>query len=156
MRCRSCGDRVDRRRVELGYDYCTRDECQQRCLQRVRFARIGVNKAADQIVRVEEVLPTWESSPTVASAEDDDVPRRVARRPRPDVKRRFTSAAEELRQAGRALDSELRRRYERFCRGEITASEMRLEQNELIRRFNQRVVSENIRYRGMLRRELHG
>jgi len=42
--------------------------------------------------------------------------------------------------------------YQRFCRGEITAREMDKERDELIREFNQLVRSENIRYRGMLRR----
>ena len=57
MKCRNCGDEVDPRRVELGYDYCTRRECQERLMKRVELARVTVNKAADQYVRAEEVVP---------------------------------------------------------------------------------------------------
>ncbi len=58
MKCRNCGDEVDPRRVELGYDYCTRRECQERLMKRVELARVTVNKAADQYVRAEEVVPS--------------------------------------------------------------------------------------------------
>ena len=44
--------------------------------------------------------------------------------------------------------------YERFCRSEITHAEMRAEQNALIRAFNDRVRSENIRYRSFLRKRV--
>ena len=57
MQCRNCGDLVDPRRVELGYDYCLKEECQQRCLERVHLAAIGVNKAADYYMKADEVLP---------------------------------------------------------------------------------------------------
>ncbi len=48
---------MDPRRVELGYDYCLKEECQQRCLHRVKLAALGVNKAADYYMRADEVLP---------------------------------------------------------------------------------------------------
>ena len=57
MKCRNCGDELDPRRVELGYDYCKRRECQERLMKRVELARVTVNKAADQYVRAEEVVP---------------------------------------------------------------------------------------------------
>jgi hypothetical protein len=57
VHCRNCGDELDPRRVELGYDYCTRLVCQKRHMRRVRLARVGVNKAADQFVRADSVLP---------------------------------------------------------------------------------------------------
>jgi hypothetical protein len=57
LECRNCGDVVDPRRVELGYDYCLKEECQQRCLKRVELAAVGVNKAADYYMKAEEVLP---------------------------------------------------------------------------------------------------
>jgi len=44
--------------------------------------------------------------------------------------------------------------YERFCRSEITYADMRTEQNALIQAFNDRVRSENIRYRSFLRKRL--
>ena len=55
LQCRNCGDVVDPQRVELGYDYCLKQECQQRCMKRVRLAAIGVNKAADYYARAEEM-----------------------------------------------------------------------------------------------------
>jgi len=48
---------VDPRRVELGYDYCMKEVCQQRCIERVQLAAVGVNKAADYYMKAEEVLP---------------------------------------------------------------------------------------------------
>ena len=44
--------------------------------------------------------------------------------------------------------------YGRFCRSEITHREMRTEHNALIQAFNDRVRSENIRYRSYLRKRL--
>ena len=63
MQCRNCGDVVDPRRVELGYDYCLKEECQQRCLKRVQLAAVGVNKAADYYMKAEEVLPPRPPAP---------------------------------------------------------------------------------------------
>ncbi len=57
MNCTNCGDPVDPRRVELGYDYCTRPECQERCSKPVRLAAVAVNKASDQYVKADEVAP---------------------------------------------------------------------------------------------------
>ena len=50
------------------------------------------------------------------------------------------------------LDDALKRSYQRFREGQITAQEMDRECAELVGSFNQRVMSENIRYRSMLRR----
>src|SRR5215210_3242662 len=57
VKCKSCGEDVDPRRVELGYDYCTRRECQERLVNRIELARVTVNKAADQYVRADELGP---------------------------------------------------------------------------------------------------
>jgi len=59
-----------------------------------------------------------------------------------------------LQLAADQLDAELMQVYERFCRSELTAAEMRSEQNALIQAFNERVRSESIRYRSFLRKTL--
>lgn len=57
VQCRSCGNPVDPRRVELGYDYCLKEECQRLGVKPVKLASIGVNKAADYYTTPDELLP---------------------------------------------------------------------------------------------------
>ena len=153
MKCKNCGEPVDPRRVELGYEYCTRAECQERCLERVELAAVAVNKASDQYVRADEVVPErpparWGIDPEPA---DDEAPGRCRLREAPPVRRR-SSTTKKLERAAARLDAELARLYERFCKGELTAAEMRSRQNERIRAFNALVRRENIRYRSFLRK----
>ncbi len=122
MKCRNCGDVVDPRRVELGYDYCLKEECQQRCLRRVELAAVGVNKAADYIMRADEVLPPPQPAPTVPTAGspasttpidlDQPGPKRPER-PRPTdlPPKRARSALERLREQEAQLDEALDRIY---------------------------------------------
>ena len=152
MKCKNCGDELDPRRVELGYDYCKRRECQERLMMRVELARVTVNKAADQYVRAEEVVPSGPRPRWGIDEEDErgDRPRRRVQKPpvrRPSTEKR-------LQRAARKLDAALMDVYERFCRSEITHAEMRREQNARIDAFNDRVRSENIRYRSFLRKRL--
>jgi hypothetical protein len=144
--------------VELGYDYCRKEECQRQCLQRVRLASVGVNKAADYYQRADEVLPP--ASPGVAPPppDQDDGAGEESRASRPARQSdgRPLSTLERLRAQEKALDEALARSYERFRHGEITASEMDQERDHLIDSFNARVRSENIRYRSLLRRRPHG
>jgi hypothetical protein len=153
MNCRNCGDPVDPRRVELGYDYCTRPECQQRCIERVELAAVTVNKASDQYVRADEVLPEtpsarWGIDPE--AAEDEERPARPS--PVAPRRRRRSTTTEKLDRAAARLDAELARLYELFCDAGLTAAEMRSQQNERIRAFNALVRRENIRYRSFLRK----
>ena len=151
VKCGNCGEPVDARRVALGYDYCTRPECQERFVKRVELARVTVNKAADQYLRAEEVVPSG-PRPRWGIDEEDRGPARPRHRvpepthaPRPSTEQR-------LRRASERLDAALLEVHERFCRSEITYTEMRSEQNALIHGFNQLVRSENIRYRSFLRK----
>jgi hypothetical protein len=153
VKCSNCGDEVDPRRVELGYDYCTRRECQERFVKGVELARVTVNKAADQYVRAEEVVPSG-PSPRWGIDEEDDAAERPDRRVQEPPPVRRPSTEKKLRRASQKLDAALMQVYERFCRSEITHAEMRTEQNALIRAFNERVRSENIRYRSFLRKRL--
>jgi hypothetical protein len=50
MRCVGCGDPLPAERAELGYTYCTRDDCQARFHRGVKIVAIGVNKSSDVYV----------------------------------------------------------------------------------------------------------
>jgi hypothetical protein len=147
LECRICGTPVDPRRVELGYDYCTADECQRRCVEQPKIVAVAINKAADQFVRAEAVVPQGE----MPRNRLDDAPiARGSREGRPPRRRRV-GTLEKLRMAGAELDRRLDESYQRFRRSETTAEEMAKERDELIREYNRRVMAENIRYRSMLR-----
>jgi hypothetical protein len=154
VKCRNCGDEVDPRRVELGYDYCTRRECQERLMKRVELARVTVNKAADQYVRADEVVPSGPRPRWGIDEEEEDGAVRPDRRVQEPQRVRRPSTEKKLQRAAQKLDAALMQVYERFCRSEITHAEMRTEQNSLIQAFNDRVRSENIRYRSFLRKRL--
>jgi hypothetical protein len=204
LQCRNCGDVVDPRRVELGYDYCLKEVCQQRYLKRVHLAAVGVNKAADYYMKAEEVLPPRPSAPAEvgspgtaeaeaactavagaaevggvagvggltevsaepAGAEVSAVAEPKATRPTPRrdaasktsrsvVGKGPKTTLERLREQEAALDGALDRSYERFRRGEITATELHAERDRMIGAFNRLVMRENIRYRSMLRGPAH-
>jgi hypothetical protein len=120
-------------------------------MKRVLLASVGVNKAADYYAKAEEMVPPSGPRPSV-SGEADELPPGRRQRPRPRKERRITTTLERLRHEEGELDAALRRSYERFSGGELTARDMDRERDQLIRAFNQRVMSENIRYRSMLRR----
>ena len=177
LQCRNCGDVVDPRRVELGYDYCLKEECQQICLKRVQLAAVGVNKAADYYMKAEEVLPPRPPAPEadeVAEPEAGDLDERQEPAepgqpgqpgppgqpglvrpsvPQPAAKapKRLKTTLERLRELEVALDAALDLSYDRFRRGEITATELHRDRDRLVEAFNRVVMRENIRYRSMLR-----
>jgi hypothetical protein len=152
VKCRFCDDAIDPRRGELGYDYCTSPECQQRGLKRLELARVAVNKAADQFVPAEDAVRRV-STVRYTIEDVDESPSSPSRSPRRKV-RTAPSTLEKLRAAERELDAKLTSSYDRFCRGDITAAEMKAEQSELIAAFNNRVMADNIRYRSLLRRQV--
>lgn len=151
VKCKNCGEVVDPQRVALGYEYCTRPECQERFVQRVELARVTVNKAADQYVRAEEVVPSGPRPRWGIDEEGDGADRPRQRVPEPPPAPR-PSTEQRLRRASEKLDAALLEVHERFCRSEITYAEMRAEQKALIRAFNELVRSQNIRYRSFLRK----
>jgi hypothetical protein len=156
LQCRNCGDAVDPRRVELGYDYCLKEECQQRCVRGVELAAVHVNKAADYYQRADEVVAPRKPVPAsvVVETSSDDGPPPTARKPRraPQPSSRPKSTLERLQAQEAALDDALEQSFARFSRNEITAQELDQERDRLIDAFNRQVRSENIRYRSMLRR----
>ncbi len=152
---------MDPRRAELGYDYCLKEECQRRCLQRVELAAVGVNKAADYYMRADEVLPppapAGSGAPVAPLGADEPDPVRMAKaRPAERPPARAKTTLERLGEQEARLDEALDRSYQRFRLGEITAREMDLERDRLVEAFNRQVRSENIRYRSFLRRGPHG
>ena len=51
--CTICGDELHPERAEK-YEYCTRRTCRERAAKAIRIASVGVNKAADQFVVLDE------------------------------------------------------------------------------------------------------
>jgi hypothetical protein len=51
--CTICGDKLHPERAEK-YDYCTKRSCRERAAKALRIASVGVNKAADQFVVLDE------------------------------------------------------------------------------------------------------
>jgi hypothetical protein len=154
MKCTNCGNPVDPRRVELGYDYCTRPACQERGVKRVQLAAVAVNKASDQYLKAEEVVPGGPSVRWGIDPEAANEPRRSPRAREPRRARRRAGTAQRLQRAASELDAELQRLYQQFCDAKLTAAEMRVQQNDRIRAFNAAVRRENIRYRSFLRKTL--
>lgn len=150
VKCRICGGVVDPRRVELGYDYCLKPQCQARGIKRVKLASVAVNKAADYITSADELVPSRAPGP-ISIVDEAGGTSTPARLPGTRPSKRLPSTLDRLRQAEARLDAALRESYERFERGAITAREMERESDELVDHFNRLVCSENIRYRSMLR-----
>jgi hypothetical protein len=138
--------------VELGYDYCLKEECQQRCVKRVRLAAVGVNKAGDYYTTADEVLPPRAPAPPRGDPDDNPPIPPYASRPVANDDTKVPSTLDRLREKEAQLDRALRASYERFQRGDITAREMEHECDALVAAFNRHVMGENIRYRSMLRR----
>jgi hypothetical protein len=53
VRCVTCGTRLHPERAQK-YDYCTKADCQAKNARSVTIASVGVNKAADQYVILDE------------------------------------------------------------------------------------------------------
>jgi hypothetical protein len=79
--CTICGDELHPERAEK-YDYCTRRSCRERAAKALTIASIGVNKAADQFVVLDErteremARGRFKKEPEASGS-----PRRHARRP---------------------------------------------------------------------------
>jgi hypothetical protein len=139
--CKHCGAAVAAERVELGYDYCTGRDCVAVCLQGPDIVAVGVNKAADQYVRREDLKLARVPRSTVVTGDQDYppfAPRRPKRRPPLDV----------LSDAGRiaTLEAELDQRLAQL------GPDDRAERRRLIDGFNAGLRGFNIRYRTLARR----
>src|SRR6478752_5192338 len=66
LRCTNCGNELSSERTELGYSYCTREECVAACFEPVDVVALAVNKAADQyLLRRHLDLPEHPPRPEV-------------------------------------------------------------------------------------------
>jgi hypothetical protein len=54
LKCIECGDELLIERVELGYRYCTKPECQAAHYRGLKITTVGVNKSADSIIVADE------------------------------------------------------------------------------------------------------
>ncbi|NMH97436.1 hypothetical protein [Pseudonocardia acidicola] len=52
--CAECGDTLLDERAELGYDYCTKPDCQAKRHRGLTITAIGVNKSADSFIVADE------------------------------------------------------------------------------------------------------
>jgi hypothetical protein len=139
--CRNCGEAVSQERVELGYDYCTRRECVAVCLRSPDIVAVGVNKAADQFVRRQDLnLPAVPRSTVVSSQQD--YPPFVARRPETRPPLEVLSDAGRIARLEADLDEHLAR----------LGPDDHAERLRLINAFNARLRGFNIRYRTLARR----
>lgn len=50
MKCIECGDELLSERAELGYQYCTKKQCQAKHHKGLTITAIGVNKSADTFI----------------------------------------------------------------------------------------------------------
>jgi hypothetical protein len=48
--CIECGDELVAERAELGYEYCTKKQCQSKHYKGITVTAIGVNKSADSFI----------------------------------------------------------------------------------------------------------
>ena len=151
VKCRICGDEVDPKRVELGYDYCLKEACQERAIKRVELASVAVNKAADYISGADEVPRPPAPDPITIVGDDSTASSATSPNVPAPTPKRIPSTLARLREQEARLDAALKLAYERFERGEITAREMERERDTLVEAFNRLVRDENIRYRSMLR-----
>ena len=66
LHCTNCGDELSSERAELGYSYCTREECVAACFEPADVVALAVNKAADQyLLRRHLELPEHPPRPEI-------------------------------------------------------------------------------------------
>ena len=86
--CVSCGEELHPERAEK-YDYCTKPTCRKRHARGLEIAAVGVNKAADQFVLLDErtkremASGRFKKQPDAASLPPRFAPGRTHSRPEP-------------------------------------------------------------------------
>jgi hypothetical protein len=133
LECRHCGAVVEPERAALGYDYCTREECVEACLEHLDVIAVAVNKASDQYVLKRDL--GW-SDPQVRGqpGEDGGWLSGLAARPRTRPAPPRTTAAR-IAELEAALDAALAHEDDPARRA------------KLVNDFNARLRHLNIRYR---------
>jgi hypothetical protein len=133
VECRNCGAVLDPERVELGYDYCTLDECVEACLEPLDVVAVAVNKASDQYVLKREL--GW-SDPRVRESQPDEGGWLSGLKPRtPPTSPAPHSSTARIAELEAQLDAELEREADPGRRA------------KLVNDFNARLRRLNIRYR---------
>jgi len=133
LECKHCGAAVEAERVELGYDYCTNDECVEACFEPLDVIAVAVNKASDQYVLKRDL--DW-SEPAEREAPQDEggwMSGLVARKPAKAAATRSSVARIAALEA--ELDEALERESDPVRRA------------KLVNDFNARLRRLNIRYR---------
>jgi hypothetical protein len=88
--CTICGDELHPERAEK-YDYCTKRSCRERAAKAITIASVGVNKAADQFVvlddRTEQEMARgrFKKEPEAGSPRRPRTPATHANRPVPEL-----------------------------------------------------------------------
>ena len=96
--CVTCGDELHPERAEK-YDYCTAPECRKRNARRLDVVAVGVNKAADQYVVLDErtrremAQGRYKKQPDVPGSLRVSSGRRTIRTPKPAPARKPASKA---------------------------------------------------------------
>ena len=78
--CVTCGDELHPERAEK-YDYCTKPECRERNARGLRVVAVGVNKAADQYVLLNERTEREMAAGRYKRRPEAEAPPRAPRRP---------------------------------------------------------------------------
>jgi hypothetical protein len=132
--CTNCGDELSSERSELGYTYCTRDECVAACFEPVDVVALAVNKAADQyLLRRHLDLP--EHPPRPSTADDDHLGALGLVARQPSERPRTRPTASRIARLERELDAALAAESDPERRRKLVN-----DHNAKLRRFN-------IRYR---------
>jgi hypothetical protein len=133
MQCKHCGAKLAVERAELGYDYCTDQECVDACLKALNVVAVHVNKASDQYV-LRDQLDLPEHKPT-RSIDPGWTPL-FTPRSRPERRRpRAKTTVEQIDQLEAALDAALAVETDPFVR------------NKLVNDYNAKLRQLDIRYR---------
>src|SRR5919198_3692602 len=78
--CVTCGDELHPERAQK-YDYCTKPECRERNARGLRVVAVGVNKAADQYVLLNERTEREMAAGRYKRRPEAEAPPRAPRRP---------------------------------------------------------------------------
>jgi len=137
LSCRNCGGEFSAERAELGYDYCTKPECVEACLEPLNVVAVSVNKAADQYVLREHLrLPKH-----ITESSIDAGPGSLGLRFRkPTTPRRPRSTSDAIAELERELETQLA--------GEHDPARRR----KLVNDHNAKLRRLNIRYRRIAQR----
>jgi hypothetical protein len=133
LQCRNCGARLTAERAELGYDYCTREECVDACFEPLDVIAVAVNKASDQYVLKRDLEWSERRAHQPVANEGGWLPG-IRRKAEPNRPARPTTVSR-IAELEAQLDADLAREDDPVARA------------KLVNDFNARLRRLNIRYR---------